>query len=217
MYTQRTEKQREARREWGRKNPERLAIWRRNWREKNSEKLKELKKKDYILHRDKRLATNERYRTEHKERLRAIAKAKYDADPALYRTRAREWRAKNLERFLENRARYKAARKVEFALIGYRKAAKERGVKFDLTVEWLRNRYDAGICELSGLPFDFSQKRGPNSPSVDRRDPKGDYTQANCRMILWSINRALSNLGEDYYFMVFQKILERRAALQAPA
>lgn len=52
------------------------------------------------------------------------------------------------------------------------------------------------------------------SPSIDRIDPYGDYVQSNCRIITWWLNRALLNLGEDYACMVFERVLEKRRALQ---
>lgn len=95
-------------------------------------------------------------------------------------------------------------------LIKVKQRAKEKGVNFDLTIEWFETRLKAGACELSGLPFDLEAKRGRNSPTIDRITAGGHYTQANCRMILWSINRALNNYGEDYLFGVFERVLARR-------
>jgi hypothetical protein len=88
--------------------------------------------------------------------------------------------------------------------------ARKKGVSCDLTPEWVRERLDRGMCEMSGLPFDMDAKRGPNTPSVDRIVPSGQYTQSNCRLILWSLNRALSNYGEDYMLMVFKAVLDKR-------
>ncbi len=65
---------------------------------------------------------------------------------------------------------------------------------------------------MTGLPFDMTldgHKRRPNAPSVDRIKPDGDYTQDNCRIVLWFINRAMLNFGEDYAFDVFSRAIER--------
>lgn len=89
---------------------------------------------------------------------------------------------------------------------------RQQGLEFDLTKSWLEKKIEAGKCELSGLPFDMDQKRGPMSPTVDRIDPKGGYTMKNCRLIIWYLNRALSNLGEDFAIDVFKKVIAKQEA-----
>lgn len=94
-------------------------------------------------------------------------------------------------------------------MYGSKKSAKKKGLEFDLTVDWFRERLDRGTCEMSGLAFDMKAKRGAMSPSVDRRDPSGPYTRANCRMILWYLNRAMSDLGEAFALRVFGEVIKR--------
>lgn len=48
--------------------------------------------------------------------------------------------------------------------------------------------------------------RNPNAPSVDRIDSSRGYTVDNCRLILWSLNRALNNYGEGYIFKIFRAV-----------
>jgi hypothetical protein len=139
----------------------------------------------------------------------------------------REYYAKNRESQREKRNAARAARREEHrrwtranvrkrpmqATLNRIKAySKKHGLACDLTLEWLQERFDAGVCELSGLPFDKENFRPFNRdrPSIDRRIPGGPYTQENCRMILWSINRALCSYGEDYVLGVFAAILKRR-------
>src|SRR6202012_5673358 len=93
---------------------------------------------------------------------------------------------------------YRRKRRAKLFLHRAKKVCKKMGVECDLTEEWIQTRLDAGTCELSGIPFDFDGKKTPNSPSVDRKVAAGPYTKDNCRLVLWSINRALSNLGDEY-------------------
>lgn len=71
---------------------------------------------------------------------------------------------------------------------------------------------------MSGLPFKPGTSgpgsRNPDAPSVDRKDPAGPYTKENCRMVLWWLNRALSNLGEEYSIAVFRAVFIKRGEIQ---
>jgi len=92
--------------------------------------------------------------------------------------------------------------------------AKKKGLPFDLYdhKELLLARFKNG-CELTGLPFDFETVgRGGkwNSPSIDRIKPELGYVYTNVRIILWSLNKAFSNWGEDQFEQVARAWLERR-------
>lgn len=78
--------------------------------------------------------------------------------------------------------------------------AKDRGLPFDLDVEWVLERLEVGICQLSGKPFDLSEKRSMNTPSLDRIDPKGGYVKTNTRVILFGLNAALGTWGQEKLF-----------------
>lgn len=124
-----------------------------------------------------------------------------------------EWAARVRARDVRKRRRHRNSFDMRARVMrqGVKDEAKRKGVEFDLSLEWFEARLKAGVCELSGLRFDF--ERGghkPNAPSVDRVAPGSHYTEANCRMILYSINVALHNWGEDYVLNVFRHVLARR-------
>jgi len=80
-----------------------------------------------------------------------------------------------------------------------RRRCKAKGVEFNLTKAWYRDKLN-GQCELSGLPFDFFSKKSNQSAraaSVDRIDPKGGYCESNCRMICIAINYLFGPWGEE--------------------
>lgn len=110
------------------------------------------------------------------------------------------------------KARAIATNRAKYMWLAVRSEAKRKGVKFDLTVEWFDSRINAGTCEMSGLPFHFDKPGHPNTPSVDRRAAGGHYVQANCRMILRSLNWALGHWGEDYICSLFKAVIERKGA-----
>jgi hypothetical protein len=126
-----------------------------------------------------------------------------------------EWAARVRARDVRKRRRHRnsPAMRARVMRQGVKDEARRKGIEFDLSLEWFETRLKVGVCELSGLPFDF--ERGgktakPNAPSIDRIAPGGHYTETNCRMILFSINRALWNWGEDYVLSVFRHVLARR-------
>lgn len=129
-----------------------------------------------------------------------------------FNKRAKEHKAKNPEMAAAWRHNSWRFNRATHLISSIRIKCREQGLEFDLTKSWLQQKIEAGKCELSGLPFDMDQKRGPMSPTVDRIDPKGGYTMKNCRLIIWYLNRALSNLGEDFAVEVFKKVIAKREA-----
>lgn len=73
----------------------------------------------------------------------------------------------------------------------------------------------AGRCELTGMSFDFGKapngwKYNPQSPSIDRINSARGYTMDNCRVILTSLNNALSQYGDKYFEEVAIAYLKAR-------
>lgn len=92
--------------------------------------------------------------------------------------------------------------------------AAARGLPFDLYVyrpELLR-RFQIG-CELTGLPFNF-ERRGKggkwDSPSIDRIIPEKGYVLSNIRVILYCLNAAFNNWGEDQFEIVARAWLAKK-------
>lgn len=195
--------------------PETKRRWAREWRERNPDRLREMKRESHLRHKDEinarrreRLATDPAYKAAMDERTRRS----YEKNRDKLLAKAKERRLANPGAQRAMLAEHRRKNPVSWYIYSIRKSAKADGVPFDLTVDWLKQRLDAGICEMSGVAFDRSKKRGANSPSVDRIIPGGPYTQANCRVILWSLNHALNNYGDDYMISLFRQIIARRDA-----
>jgi len=68
----------------------------------------------------------------------------------------------------------------------------------DIDLEWIQERLDKGICEVTGIPFEFVERYGgkagfnhfPWNPSIDKVDPNGGYKKSNCQLVVWAYNRA---------------------------
>jgi hypothetical protein len=90
--------------------------------------------------------------------------------------------------------------------------AHKNALDFTLTVEWVREKVMAGHCELSGIPFDFSEigkksNAKPYSPSIDKINSHRGYTPDNCRVICWALNSAFGHWGEEEFVKIFTSYL----------
>jgi hypothetical protein len=83
-------------------------------------------------------------------------------------------------------------------------SAKRRyyGCDLEITEDWVIKKLKKGVCEFTGLPFDFNPtkefSKNPYSPSLDRIDSKNkSYTPENTRVVLSLVNLALNEFGEE--------------------
>ena len=84
---------------------------------------------------------------------------------------------------------------------------KKYGGEVTVTWQWVSEKIKNGKCELTGLPFDLSSVKdggkNPFSPSIDRINPKNkNYEVGNVRIILQSLNMALSNYGIEHLMFI---------------
>jgi hypothetical protein len=173
------------------------------------------------LAEQRRVAARRRY-AENPEKYKAINKAKYEANPGLYQAASTRWKEANVEDQVQKRKQQYLRRKREerevSALIGARNRAKQKGMEFDLTKEWVKARSEK--CELSGLPFrpeyDGVHNRNPFAPSVDRIDSSKGYTQDNCRVILYCLNMGLGQWGLEEVAPIWAAVIEKLAKPSAP-
>jgi hypothetical protein len=111
------------------------------------------------------VAKNKEYRKKNKEKCNAYSK---------------KWALKNIEK-VKARQLYNAAKT----------RAKNLGLKFDLTKEFIYKKLIDGVCEYTGLRFVIkgnSYKRLALSPSIDRKIPRLGYTQKNIAVVCWAMN-----------------------------
>lgn len=111
----------------------------------------------------------------------------------------RIWAKANVVKRRLQAAEYRLNRRA-FALVAMsKKRAKGKKLAFDLDdhILSIQRRVDAGVCEITGYPFDLTPGRKFNGPSIDRIDPSRGYTYDNIRVVLNLVNLALNSWGED--------------------
>ena len=94
------------------------------------------------------------------------------------------------------------------------------GGALTITREWIEERLNIGVCEVTGISFNYEGKanftRQPCAPSVDRKDSQNpDYTPENSRLVLWAVNCAMAEYGEKIMFPIFKAIVKN--ATKKPA
>jgi len=80
--------------------------------------------------------------------------------------------------------------------------AKKKRIKFNLDVNEIEDKLNFGLCEKTGIPFDFSAngKKGTRSiytPTIDRINPSMGYTSANTQVVIMAYN-GLKSTGTDF-------------------
>lgn len=119
---------------------------------------------------------------------------------ACTRAAAHAWRCKKPSGYFSAgtaawRQRNPEKHRVLVLLQGAKKRALAKALDFDLTKEWVIDRLESGVCEVTGLPFDFQS--AVYRPSIDRLEPEKGYTEANCQMVIWAYNIAKFDFGHD--------------------
>ena len=110
---------------------------------------------------------------------------------------ARAMRAINKDRLITNRKKRENCRKhpVTYILGQVRNRAKNRGIPFNLTREDI---VIPKVCPILGLPLHIGTGGpAPDSPSLDRIDPKYGYIKGNVHVISHRANTIKSDATVD--------------------
>jgi len=155
------------------------------YRQRHPDRVREANRRQYQEHRDERIAKQREYTRQNPDKLAKWHQTARQNSP---------WRG----------------------LLGLaKKRASDKGLAFDLTIEWARDRWN-GRCELTDLPFALEPTGigGPKqfSPTIDRIVPALGYTKDNCRFILQAVNSLKSN-GTDESMLIIALALVRRSSM----
>ena len=112
--------------------------------------------------------------------------------------------------FLPQRTRTLTLKAIDFEvcinriLLATKSRSEGRLWEYNLTAAWLRDEFArlSFRCEVTGLPFSPARTgngRNPFAPSADRKDNAKGYTTGNVRLVLASVNIALSDWGDSHF------------------
>ena len=95
---------------------------------------------------------------------------------------------------------------------GYQRGAKDRGIPFNLTVEYAWSLYEAQRrrCALSGVPVHFGPSRSNTltTASMDRLDPAKGYVRGNVQWVHKRVNLMRNTLSVSEFVEWCRKVAQ---------
>jgi hypothetical protein len=101
--------------------------------------------------------------------------------------------------------------------------AKVKDWEFDLTKEWISEKLNKMVCEVTGCSLTLLKYNkdkyhsNPFNPSIDRIDSTKGYIMENCRLVCWIYNIAKSDFTDkEVYLMSKNLILNGKESIARP-
>lgn len=90
---------------------------------------------------------------------------------------------------------------------GCKQRAREHNFEFDLDIDIIRDKLEKGICEKTGIKFEFTSfDYNPLAPSIDRIDSNKGYTNDNIQIVCMIYNFCKNKFTEEQVQDFFNKI-----------
>ncbi len=142
-----------------------------------------------------------------KQNLKALGKNR-KAMYCSYKCKVKYKTTVNPEYHTQQTQKYKSKKRGKaIAMFHGTKVGKRHRDGNELSPEWILERLEVGVCEVTGMSFTYGvEARNPWSPSLDRIDPKIGYTLANTRVVVWIYNAA-KNVFTDGDVMLMAKAI----------
>jgi len=92
-----------------------------------------------------------------------------------------------------------------------RDRAKRKNLPFELDKSWVIEKIKSNTCELSGIQFIYESigeyRANPFAPSIDKINPLKGYTKDNSRLVVFCVNMARSDWGDEILFKMSKSIV----------
>jgi hypothetical protein len=83
---------------------------------------------------------------------------------------------------------------------------------FSIDLDFIINRLEKGVCEVTGIPFSYERKEcgktNKYAPSLDRRDSNLGYTRNNTRLVIWWYNLMKNDETDENTLKFCQAVVE---------
>lgn len=90
-------------------------------------------------------------------------------------------------------------------------SSKKRKLKIDISNDWVEEKLKKGVCELTGIPFDFGPSKNTYlnkcAPSLDRINSNKGYTKDNVRVVLCAVNNALGQYSDEEILPILKALV----------
>lgn len=93
-----------------------------------------------------------------------------------------------------------------------RSRALAKSLPFDIDTIWAAEIIERGVCQATGIEFDMTTRRGWNTPSLDQIKAGFGYTKTNTRIILFALNTACGDWGEERFLHIAKALIKRKEA-----
>lgn len=96
------------------------------------------------------------------------------------------------------------------------KSGLRRNLNFNEIIDYdylyILDKLKLGICEVTGIPFDFDKPtstcKNPFSPSIDRIDSSLGYCKSNIRIVIWQFNLMKGEMTDEQLFKLCKRVLD---------
>lgn len=143
---------------------------------------------------------------------------------SMRKARVEKYKQEDPDYFLKNKQR---CEKFYASTVGRAKtlfkSAQRRSVnynkKVDFDYKWILKKLEAGVCEVTGINFDFEKphdtSKNPYAPSIDRIDSSKGYCKDNVRIVLWQYNLMKGEIPDDKLLELCRIIVKRADNLES--
>lgn len=99
------------------------------------------------------------------------------------------------------------------AMLKSAKRREHKGSEFNLDLDFILEKLDNGVCEVTGIPFSYDKPDGVTcnkfSPSLDRVDNNIGYIKSNVRVVVWQYNLMKGQITDYELLEICQAVVNK--------